>query len=209
VTSPALKASWRGGEALDLDRYLEDFYAEHARLTESFLKYERGQCFIEPGNPSWERFAAGDWEGALAAIRTELVPGARERFAKVRGRGLRSLRLRIVTRPLTPYVQWELHVLRAMAELGEETRVVSQEALRLPRWGALSDYPDLNFIDDRVMYHVRYDERGEPCGAVKYEDRALVAPARHALDALRETGEDLVRFFERLVAPLPAPDPRG
>ncbi|MEV0665015.1 DUF6879 family protein [Actinomadura luteofluorescens] len=39
-----------------------------------------------------------------------------------RRQGLKIRRVRVVERPLSPYVQWELHALRMLAEEGFELR---------------------------------------------------------------------------------------
>lgn len=54
------------GERLSLDEYRRDFRARQWTIEgrESW-KLERAQHFIEPGFPSWDAFARGDWDTAL------------------------------------------------------------------------------------------------------------------------------------------------
>ncbi|MGV9537913.1 DUF6879 family protein [Streptosporangium sandarakinum] len=67
-------------------------------------------------------------------------------------------RLRVVERPYTPYLRWELQFLRLRAEAGERLRVLDS--------GALGDGRDLHrllelvILGSSVMYRVLYDGSG-------------------------------------------------
>ena len=73
----------------------------------SVRKIETRQEYREPGNPSWEKLAAGDLAEAL-----RLVPESREvdapLYEDLERRGVTFTRCRPVTLPLTPYLRWEI-----------------------------------------------------------------------------------------------------
>jgi hypothetical protein len=164
-------------------------------------KLERAQNFHEPYVPSWVAMTEGDWERSLRLIdelRGSLV-AEYAGYAEFR-------RLRVVERPLTPYMQWELHVLAARVEAGERIRVVPGSAVRpFERSGPL---PELLVFESTLMYEVLYDGAGAHLGGRRITLPDVVEPCLAALIALYEQGEELQAYHRREVAPLPAPTVR-
>ncbi|MDQ0683406.1 hypothetical protein QFZ56_002369 [Streptomyces achromogenes] len=193
-------------ERLDRPRY----HADLGRLYTSgigFLnKLERGQHFQERGFPSWEAFADGDWERALS-----LADERREDYAQELRRaarlGVRHRRLRVVEFPITPYVQWELFVLRARVEVGDEIRIL--DADDISNIEQTHPVPEAVILGDVVLYEVIYDEDGNAAGAEKYTDRSLIRETNAGFDALYERGERFHDFFDREIAPLAPPRVSG
>jgi hypothetical protein len=105
------------GPELDLASYSDAFDEAYKQIV--FWKIERRQTFREPGMPSWEAFAAGDWARAL-----ELNERERDtvlaKVAEDESLGVESRRLRVVEYPVTPYLQWEMQYFRLLAEAGED-----------------------------------------------------------------------------------------
>ncbi|WP_372500395.1 DUF6879 family protein [Sphaerisporangium perillae] len=85
-------------------------------------KLERAQHFQEPDVPSWVAMIEGDWKRALA-----LVEEMREAMGSGSGPELR--RLRIVHHPVTPYLQWEMQILKLRVEAGAKIRVLPADAV--------------------------------------------------------------------------------
>ena len=113
------------GERLELPAYYADFQRNFRRARE-FWKLERGQVFAEPGDASWEAFDAGDWDEAMRlaeARRADLRRYHEENTAA----GIRTRRIRIVSLPVTSYLQWELHLLRLRDEAGGPIRILRAE----------------------------------------------------------------------------------
>ena len=188
---------------LDHEDYLKDFFRYFDRANDSFLKLERGQSFREPGVPSFEAFASGDWEASLRLIGQEATD-TKAYFNGLRERRVRAIRVRIVELPLTPYLQWEFWVLRRNQALGEEVRVVDLTTLRAAH-GSDYDVPELAIIDSSVAYEVLYDEGGMNIGARKLVDTHAIEVCRQTTIELFEEGEPLDGFFEQYVEPLPPP----
>lgn len=155
-----------GGEVLQRPDYLADFSRVYASDDIHLLaKLERGQTFKEPGTPSWEAFASGDWAEALRLIEDDRESVAAY-FRDASQRGLTFRRLRVVEYPVTPYLQWEMNVLRLRSELGEEIRVLdSRHDLRrgTGRTGARGRHPR-KFRD--VRRDLRRRSEGRRCPAV-------------------------------------------
>jgi len=188
---------------------LPGLYAAHDRDfagAREFWKLERGQSFAEPGNASWDAFAAGDWEESLRRIedsREGLIRHHRDAAAA----GTSTYRIRIVSLPPTPYLQWELHFLKMRDETGGLTRVLLDTAVAdLEDQGPL---PDIQTIDRDVMYQPVYDANGVAEHGLRYTDKDLVSRCRDFIAGLYARGEPIAAFFQREIAHLPPPRSPG
>ncbi|GAA2312354.1 hypothetical protein OKJ48_05405 [Streptomyces kunmingensis] len=196
--------SFPAGASQRMDR--PAYHADLGRIYTSgigFLnKLERGQHFKERGFASWEAFAAGDWHRALS-----LADEGREEYAEELRRaeqlGVSHRRLRVVEFPVTPYVQWELFVLRVRVDLGDDIRIL--DAREISNIEQSRPVPEVVILDDVVMYGVVYDDDGNPDGANRYTDRSLIQETNLGFDTLYERGEGFHEFFEREIEPLPPP----
>jgi DNA-binding TFAR19-related protein (PDSD5 family) len=191
------------GERLTRDAYKRDFRARETALRDaSSRKLERRQHFEEQGNPSRDALRRGEWETALRLLedrRDALLATAQEDARK----GYRFHRVRVVEKPLPPYVRWELHSLRQRAEYGERIRVVSGgQVAAAERERPL---PEVVVLGRETLYQVLYSEAGTTLGAVRYTDHDLVRSWEHYIRKLYEAGEDVRSYFEREVAHLPPP----
>lgn len=189
-------------ERLDRPTYHADFYRVFKSGIRYLNKLERGQNFKERGFASWDAFAAGEWERALALVeeKREVYAG---QFAEAADRGIAQRRLRVVEFPVTPYVQWELFVLRLRVELGDLIRVIDARTITdIEKNGPV---PEVVILGDVAMYEVVYDVDGNAAGANRYADPALIAETSAGFDTLYARGEAFFEFFEREIAPLPPP----
>jgi hypothetical protein len=189
------------GERLELPEYYADFRRNFRRAWE-FWKLERGQVFAEPGDASWEAFAAGDWDEALRLLeeRREDLKHYHEENAAA---GTQTRRIRIVSLPVTPYLQWELHLLKVRDETGHPVRILHSSAVAdLEDQGSL---PDIYTMDSTVMYQAVYDQRGVLEYALRYTDNALVSRCRNFIVGLYDRGEPISSFFAREIAHLSPP----
>jgi hypothetical protein len=200
--------SFPGGTSERLDR--PSYHADLGRVHSSgigFLnKLERGQHFKERGFPSWEAFADGDWERALT-----LADERREDYAKELRQAsrlsVRHRRLRVVEFPITPYVQWELFVLRVRVDLGDDIKVI--DARDIANIERTRPVPEVVILGNVAMYEVVYDEDGNAAGANRYTDRSLIRETNAGFDVLYERGEGFHDFFDREVVPLAPPQGTG
>ncbi|EST25376.1 DUF6879 family protein [Streptomyces roseochromogenus] len=191
------------GERLGLDAYRDDFRSRDFAVDGcDSWKLERRQHFREPGDASWDAFVQGDWEEALRLIeaqRAELLDVSR---LAARHR-CRLLRVRVVEQPLTPYLQWELHLLRVRAECGELIRVIGPEHIEAYEHGGT--VPELVTLNDDTVYEILYDAEGVLEGGVRYLGAGTRDRVAARVEELYVLGEDIGTFFDREVAHLKPP----
>ncbi|MFD9816476.1 DUF6879 family protein [Streptomyces sp. NPDC059080] len=189
-------------ERLDRPKYHADFRRHYEGGIRFLRKLERGQNFKERGFPSWESFVIGDWGRALPLIE-EKRPIYGSQFQKAAELGILERRLRVVEFPITPYVQWEMHVLRLRVELGDNIRAIDARELANIEGDHL--VPEVVILGDEVMYEVVYDDDGNAAGANRIADKGAVGETSSGFDALYSRGEDFMTFFNREIAPLEPP----
>ena len=167
-----------------------------------FWKLERRQEFQEPTSPSWRAFAAGDW--AEATRLTEARRGAlTDYYRRIADHGFTTRRVRVVERPLTPYLRWELHLLRLRDELGGAVRVVGDD--QVAALETVRPLPEVITLGSAVLYEILYDEDGRQLGGVRCADREVVRRWRTLIQDLYRTGEAVASFVDREVVLLTSP----
>lgn len=195
------------GTELGTSAYLDDFWSHFQELTGDFWKLERCQHFIEPGVPSWDAFAAGRWDEARR-LAEETRPQV-EQYVRD-SRHLNRRRIRVVEHPVTSYLQWEMQMLRVRAEAGDAIRVLDAGDVRSYEADAatglvLDILPELIVVGSSVLYEVTYDASAALSGGRRIDDPDVIKESRAELESLYATGEDLLDYFERAIAPLPPP----
>ncbi|MEV5896646.1 DUF6879 family protein [Nonomuraea fuscirosea] len=188
------------GVLLSADEYLDDFWPNFRMIDDVFWKLERVQSFREPNEPSWVAMLEGDWDRSM-----KLVDGRSGVAGEGEGRVERfsRRRIRIVEQPVTPYVQWEMHVL-ALREAGaEQVRVLHAGEVAEQEVGRR--LPELVVLGTVAMYEVTYDASGRHSGARRIDDREVIAACRGELDKMFAAGEEFRAYYEREIVPLPAP----
>ncbi|WP_329534428.1 hypothetical protein OG568_34845 [Streptomyces sp. NBC_01450] len=188
-------------ERMDRPAYHADFHRTRSSGIRFQNKLERGQNFKERGFASWEAFAAGEWERALSLVEEKRETYARQ-FREAAQLNILERRLRVVEFPVTPYVQWEMFVLRLRVELGDNIRVL--DARKISDIEKERPVPEVVILGDVVMYEVCYDD-GNAAGANRFADRALIRETSAGFDALYGRGEDFHSFFDREISPLAPP----
>src|SRR5258706_9638397 len=112
------------GTTMEARDYHADFFHNFETARGVIWKVERAQYFAEPDVPSWVAFQEGDWERSMA-----LIEDMRSGFATDYPPHAEFRRIRVVDEPLTPYMRWELPILKLRADLCERIRVVSAAAV--------------------------------------------------------------------------------
>lgn len=191
------------GIRLSVDEYLADFWPYFNNLQDAFVKLERRQEFREPDDPSWRALDAGDWKEAIRLIderRDEIQAPVRETS------GFAMRRLRIVEKPYSAYLRWELYYIRLRAEASEDIRVLDASHIR--RLERSRPLPEVVILDSEVMYEVLYDNKGDHEGARKILDPHAIRSARYEIDNLHAQAMRLESFLASDPASLP-PNVRG
>jgi hypothetical protein len=190
------------GDELDHAAYHSDFARQVEGLRGVIWKLERSQTFREVDDPSWEAFLSGDWQRSLDLLEQDR-DAVRAEARHNKRQGLQIKRVRVVEYPLTPYLQWELYALRMLAEEGFELSVLP--AADLASLETRRQLPEIVVIGRRVLYEVRYLPDWTPAGAKRLSGDYVISTAAAEISRLFQKGEFLLDFFEREVAPLPAP----
>jgi hypothetical protein len=194
------------GQQLTLEAYLADAQEQLWNTDESGCwKLERQQHFIEPGEDSWEAFAAGDWDGALRLF-NERRRELKQYHKRVQRSGFEIRRVRVVQEPISPYLIWELNVLQVRYECGAKIRVVDVEQVEpLEGNGVL---PEIFIVGSSTAYQVLYGEDGAAEGAIRTTDREVIQHWITLTKELYAKGEEMDSYFARKVAGLKPPGVR-
>ncbi|MER7707851.1 DUF6879 family protein [Kitasatospora sp. NPDC097605] len=194
------------GDRLPLDEYRADFRRRDFAVDGyDSWKLERRQDFQEPGDPSWRAYVEGDWARSLRlidAMRDDLLQLARTAAEH----DTRMLRVRVVEFPVTPYLAWELHLLRLRAECGELIRVVGPDVIApYEQDGPL---PELVTLGPDTVYDIGYDADGVLDGATRYTGRPVRERVVEFIAGLYGRGEDIAGFMAREAGGLRPDGPR-
>ncbi|MFD0408156.1 DUF6879 family protein [Kitasatospora sp. NPDC127116] len=186
------------GDRLPLAEYRADFrQRDFAVDGYDSWKLERRQDFQEPEDASWRAHLEGDRPKAL-----ELIEARRDELLRLSrlaaDHACRLLRVRVVEFPLTPYLAWELRLLRVRAECGELIRVIGPELIAPYERDAL--FPELVTLGPDTVYDISYDEAGTLAGAIRYVDRAARERVAEFVARLYDRGEDIGTFMARMPA---------
>ncbi len=183
----------------------QEFWSYFDRITDVFWKLERMQDFREPGSASWEAMAEGDWDRSLRLLSDD-AGYVTSRTHDQKATFVRR-RVRVAEHPITPYLQWEMHLLRWRYQHGEQIRVLPAVAVaELERERPL---PELVVLGTEVLYEVRYDATGALSGARRIQDQDVIFACRRELAELYDQAEDLLTYFAREIAHLPPPAVRA
>ena len=116
--------------------------------------------------------------------------------------------MRVVEKPLMPYLEWELTSLRMRAELLGKIKIWEPENLsgteRLAQMEESGPLPEIVTLGGHTLYQVLYDDRGIADGAIRFTDSELIEHWERFIQDLYGEAEDMAPFFDREVAPLTA-----
>jgi hypothetical protein len=194
------------GERLTDKEFFADFNHRFWRNT-AFYKLERAQHFAEPHDPSWQAFAHGRWEEALDLIEARR-PLLEAQHRKATDSGTVPRRIRIVEEPLTPYLQWELHLLQLRDQVtGGTIRVLPAMFVAADEHAYGSRLPEVSIMDDAAMYLHKFDAHGVQDHNLRYTDAETVQTWLDYTERLWNSGWPLADYFDSYVRCLPAPEP--
>jgi len=183
---------------LTLEAYLIDFQNRVWNTDESGCwKLERQQHFIEPGDDSWEAFAAGNWDGAMRLL-NDRRRDLKQYHKRAQRNGFEMCRVRVVEEPIGAYLLWELNALQIRYECGGKIRIVDIEQVEpLEGNGML---PEILIMGRATAYQVLYSEDGDAEGAIRTADRDVIKHWTTLTKRLYAEGEEMGSYFARKVA---------
>jgi hypothetical protein len=188
------------GDFLPLAAYQADFRDRFWRTGPSGCwKLERRQTFRELDNASWEASEEGDWKRARALLE-EGREDVRRYQHEILDHGFQVRRVRIVDKPYSPYLIWELNSLMIRHEYGEKIRTLQADSISSMERGF--EFPEIFTMGNEVVYEIIYDHTGLATGATRSTSGHTVRHWTGLISGLYSRGEDLVSFFHREIAGL-------
>ena len=109
----------------------------------------------------------------MAADSRRPSPEFNDYYRRIAGSGFATRRVRVVQEPLTPYLQWELHVLRLRHEYGGLTQVVGPGGVAAVEVDG--PLPEIYTLGTDVMYEAIYDAAGVLEAARRWRNPRVVA----------------------------------
>lgn len=190
------------GELLDNETFYADFQDTFWNCTR-FWKIESAQHFAEPGSASWQAFNAGDWDGALR-LHDDRTQDLLDYHDRCNDHGIRTQRVRIIDTPLTPYLQWEMHLLFLRDATGGPIRILTHDTpTLLPK--QFPHFPEVCGMDTTVLYEHLYDGHGVMYATVKYTNPRTIVEYKYLHEILYGKAAPIGPYFLRHIKPLPAP----
>jgi hypothetical protein len=188
------------GDRLTLDEYFTDFEDRFWHLGQSGgWKLERQQEFRELDNASWDAAERGDWQRAVALLEADR-DDIRQYQQKILDHGFEFRRVRVVEKPYSPYLIWELNSLMIRHQYGERIRVAPAESIR--KFEKDRPLPEIVVLGTETVYRVSYDHNGIAAGAKRSTDHRMVHSWLDFIRALHIRSEPLPDFFNREIANL-------
>lgn len=175
-----------------LDEFGVCFTKAWAGLTSRFLKLECWQAYLEAvTNQSQEAYNQGDLLKTRDLLRLE-AEADRPLYREVKRRGIDYARIRLIQKPLTPYLEYELMSYEIRAEMGENIEVVRADAaIQLPN----EDYFDFLLFDRSAALIHDYGDLGLQIGGWVTEDIGVIDRLEALALALRDVAVPLARFL--------------
>lgn len=147
-------------ERIGLEEFFREFQSEWDKLKFRFFKLERQQAYQEPDDPSYQAFARGDLSEAIRLVR-ERIREQKPLYEVARQKGIDIIRVRVVERPLSDYLQYEFEAYKVSQEYGEQVRLVMASALAND--AALARASDFLLFDHAPALIHDYDPNGLLC----------------------------------------------
>jgi hypothetical protein len=185
--------------------YLDDFAPRFWSISSGdSWKLERRQSFREDNSASYHAWKAGQRDSAVALL--DHRPWLVEHYQRIQEAGFTAYRVRVVQRPVSDYLQWELRSLVRRAALGERIRVVTAEQVaHLEADG--QPLPEIITLGHDLLYCVAYTDGGALAGAARVAEPETVARWRATIAELHEAGRDVADFVAEHAAGLGDPQP--
>lgn len=136
------------------DEFFETFVSCWKDVASMVRKLETRQFYKEPGNPSFEAYEVGDFTRSKLLIE-ESHQSDIALYADLQNRGVKFERCRLVTRPLSSYLKWEIEHYKFVAQYGEEIYFTEQ-----PEYFLKEAFHDFMVFDNNAARIHDYDESG-------------------------------------------------
>lgn len=182
----------KSGKRLDLNEFGARFLELWSRTDFRFLKVECWQSYREREiTTSQAAYERGDVPEARRLLRQE-SEAERSFYKDVERKGIDYARIRLVQKPLTPYLDYEFEAYRIRAKIGENIEVVlCGPSMRLP---AEENFDFLMFDRHAALIH-DYGEIGLQSGGWMTHDPAVLSALEKKATGLRMTAVPFEEFL--------------
>lgn len=156
--------------SMPLKRFTEVFSARWDNLEQRFLKIESLQHYREEEDPAYGAFRAGNMERAVEFVKKRIY-SQKPMYESAKKKGVKFVRIRIVERPIDPYLRYEFASYRFSSDLGEQILVVEGDSIENHKKPQIRDM--LIFDDKHLLVH-DYDNCGILRGGWECSDGRIV-----------------------------------
>lgn len=131
MADPRVPPAWAtdASERLDLDGFAKYFTQLFSACTSTFEKLESWQTYLQPDSGALKAFLAGAPGDEVARSLAAEAEAEAFVYEKVRSTELRFERLRVIERPYSAYVAFEMINYDVRVPLGEEVRIADAKEL--------------------------------------------------------------------------------
>ncbi|MGH3795852.1 MAG: DUF6879 family protein [Pseudonocardiaceae bacterium] len=179
------------GKRLDLGEFGSHFMNLWRSTGTRFLKLECWQTYQEPSARSLIAFNKGDVHETRRLLKEE-AEADRLIYEDVQEKGIDFARIRLIRRPLTPYLRFELINYQIRQDLGENIRIVElANGIELPN----EDYFDFLLFDRSAALVHDYGDDGLQRGGWYTDHPSVVIKLEEAAESLRKGSVDLKAFL--------------
>ena len=170
---------------LSNDEFFSQLDAAWSRLSDAFRKLEVCPVFNEDGDESFELFVTGDLAAARESVSQRVLKQA-EMYQQAMDSGASINRLRIVGRPVTPYIaDYELAAYHANTSIGEKISYLAEA--HIP--DELQSFcRDMLLFDEREILIHEYTPWGRMLGGWYSDDHETVKRYSARIQSLFEMG---------------------
>ena len=132
------------------------------------LKVETRQSYQEPGSPTFDALASGDWDKSMSLLEESRSVDL-ELYQSLRQRGVDFIRCRPISFPMSDYMRWEMEVYRYNSEHCERIFCCNYDAVDTLFERHIQH--DFMVFDSRIAFVHNYNEEGLNVGGWKIENQ--------------------------------------
>lgn len=179
------------GRRLDLGEFGSYFLNLWQGTSMRFRKLECWQTYQEPSTRSLVAFNNGDLNETRRLLGEE-AEADRPLYDDVREKGIDFARIRLIQRPLTPYLKFEFMSYQIRQGMGETIALIElANDIKLPG----ENYFDFLLFDRSAALVHDYGEDGLQCGGWYTDHPSVIVKLEETAESLRNRAVDLEVFL--------------
>lgn len=172
--------TWEEVSKADFRNLFLQFIGE---LETRLIKFEFGQEYSEPGDPSYEAFLRGDLIAAQKELKSRIA-GQRDLYQSLLRKDVSFTRVRYVEKPFSDYLNYELLSYPFSAAFGERIAFVERGDVKEETLSSRY-FRDCLIFDTRAVLINKLDDNGTP-------DGGYFSRSSYDIEAFLDIYEDLI-----------------